>query len=162
MADMAPGNGKLGERSSLRVLWMVAALTLVAGSSWFGCKHSSQRADAAGKKGPSVPTVKGVMHLEGFVVNLADPEGSSFLRVGIDLGLENPLPSKGENGEGAGASTARVRDAVLGVLTTWRSDALLAPDGKQKLKADLLHAFHDRVPELGVREIYFTDFLVQR
>ena len=162
MADMAQGNGKLGDKSALRMLWMVVGLTLITASSWFGCGHSSQHTDAAGKKGTSVPQIKGVMHLEGFVVNLADTEVNCFLRVGIDLGLENPLPSKGEKGEEGGASTSRVRDTILGVLTTWRSDALLAPDGKQKLKADLLRAFRERAPELGVREIYFTDFLVQR
>jgi flagellar basal body-associated protein FliL len=48
------------------------------------------------------------------------------------------------------------------VLTTWRSDALLAPDGKQKLKTELVRALRENVPELGVREVYFTDFLVQR
>jgi flagellar basal body-associated protein FliL len=57
---------------------------------------------------------------------------------------------------------ARLRDTILGVLSTWRSDALLAPDGKQKLKQELVHALRERAPELGVEEIYFTDFLVQR
>ena len=47
------------------------------------------------------------------------------------------------------------------MLATWRSDALLATEGKQKLKDELLHALQDRVPDLGVKEIYFTDFLVQ-
>ena len=58
--------------------------------------------------------------------------------------------------------TARIRDCILAVLSTWHSDALLAPEGKQKLKDELVHALQDRVPELGVKEIYFTDFLVQR
>jgi flagellar FliL protein len=102
------------------------------------------------------------MHLESFVVNLADPEENRFLRVGIDLGLENPLPAKeGKGGEGE-IPTARIRDCILVVLSSWHSDTLLAPDGKQKLKDELVRALRARVPELGVREIYFTDFLVQR
>jgi flagellar FliL protein len=155
-------NGKPGQKSSPRVLWMVLGLALITSSSWIGCKHSSPEPDATKKTGTDVPQINGVMHLEGFVVNLADTDVNCFLRVGIDLGLEKPLPSKGEKGEEGGASTSRVRDTILGVLSTWRSDALLAPDGRQKLKADLLHAFHEREPELGVKEIYFTDFLVQR
>jgi flagellar basal body-associated protein FliL len=47
-------------------------------------------------------------------------------------------------------------------LSTWRADALLAPDGKQEFKDEILHALQDRVPDLGVKEVYFTDFLVQR
>jgi flagellar basal body-associated protein FliL len=30
------------------------------------------------------------------------------------------------------------------------------------LKQELLRALQERVPELGVTEVYFTDFLVQR
>jgi flagellar FliL protein len=117
---------------------------------------------AASKKASGAAQIKAVMHLESFVVNLADPEENRFLRVGIDLGLENPLSAKGGGGEETGVPTARVRDTILGVLSTWRSDALLAPEGKQKLKEELVRALRGRVPELGVREVYFTDFLVQR
>jgi len=100
------------------------------------------------------------MHLEPFVVNLADAEDDRFLRVGIDLGLENQPSAKGGKGEEGEVPTARIRDCILTALSTWHSDALLAPDGKQKLKDDLVRALRGRVPELGVREVYFTDFLV--
>jgi flagellar basal body-associated protein FliL len=103
-----------------------------------------------------------VVHLEPFVVNLADPEENHFLRVGIDLGLENPISAKGGKGGEGEVPIARVRDCILGVLTTWRSDALLVPEGKQKLKDEIVHALRERAPELGVREVYFNDFLVQR
>jgi flagellar FliL protein len=99
--------------------------------------------------------------LEPFVVNLADPEDNRFLRASIDLGLQTELPNK-ENGGDSALPMSRVRDCILAVLSTWHSDALLAPDGKQKLKDELLRALAARVPELGVKEIYFTDFLVQR
>ena len=78
-------------------------------------------------------------------MNLADSEGGRFLRVGIDLGLESPLPTTWGGEKGPGVPTARIRDSILAVLTTWRSDPLLAPDGKQKLKAELvrgLRQFH--------------------
>ena len=89
-------------------------------------------------------------------------EDNRFLRVGIDLGLEAPLSAKeGKGGEGE-VPIAAIRDCILGVLSTWHSDALLAPEGKQKLKDELVLALHTRVPELAVKEVYFTDFLVQR
>jgi len=106
----------------------------------------------SGKRGAPKATV----HLESFVVNLSDPEGGRFLRVGIDLGVDSPPASP------AATPTARIRDTILAVLTTWRSDALLAPDGKQKLKAELLSGLREKVPELNVRDVYFTEFLVQR
>jgi flagellar FliL protein len=135
------------------------AVLAVAGS--MGCKKSSPALSDTGKDSADAQD-KGVLHLEPFVVNLADPEDNRFLRVGIDLGLGKPFSGKaGKGGEGD-VPSARVRDCILFVLSTWRSDALLAPDGKQKLKDEILHALQDRVPELGVKEVYFTDFLVQR
>ena len=95
-------------------------------------------------------------------MNLADPEENRFLRVGIDLGLDRPLPGKEGIGGDGSAPVARIRDCILYVVSTWHSDALLAPDGKQKLKDEILRALHDRAPELGAKEVYFTDFLVQR
>ena len=95
-------------------------------------------------------------------MNLADSDGNRFLRVGIDLGLGSSASAKaGKGGEGE-IPTSRIRDCVLSVLSTWHSDALLAPEGKEKLKEELVRALRKRVPELDVSEVYFTDFLVQR
>jgi flagellar FliL protein len=138
------------------LLWGLAVFTAVGG---LGCKSSSQASDDHGR-GSHAPQIKAVMHLEPFVVNLADAEENRFLRVGIDLGLESPLSAKG--GKEGEVPTARIRDCILAVLSTWHSEALQAPDGKQKLKDELVRALRARVPELGLREIYFTDFLVQR
>jgi len=142
---------------SCGVVVLLLGFALLAGSGTFGCKKSGP--GSGSREGSQAPQVKSVLHLESFVVNLADQEDNRFLRVGIDLGLGIPLTGKG--GEG-GIPTARVRDCILVVLSTWRSDALLASDGKQKLKDEVLRALQARVPELEVKEIYFTDFLVQR
>lgn len=104
--------------------------------------------------------VHALFGLEGFVVNLADTERNSFLRIGIELGLEHE-PEAGHGGDDA-VPTARMRDAILAVLSTWESDALLTQEGKAKLKEQLVEILQERVPEMDVQEVYFTDFLVQR
>jgi len=103
-----------------------------------------------------------LIHLEGFTVNLADPEETHFLRITLDLGVDH-LP------EGADREKlltylplARIRDSILSVLTLCKADILLTPEGKSQLKKDLVKALNQNVPELGVREVYFTEFLVQR
>ena len=103
------------------------------------------------------PHVKGALHLETFVLNLADPGQRSYLRVGIDLGLGREL-GKGETATPVGL----VRDTIVGVLAQSRVDDLLTAKGKAKLKADLLQALQERVPGLEVEEVYFTEFLIQR
>ncbi len=57
---------------------------------------------------------------------------------------------------------ATIRDSILTVLAQCKSDELLTPGGKLKLKADLVNALNRDVPALQTREIYFTEFLVQR
>ncbi|MGA3347769.1 MAG: flagellar basal body-associated FliL family protein [Candidatus Sulfotelmatobacter sp.] len=101
--------------------------------------------------------VKGTLHLETFVLNLADPEQRSYLRVGIDLGLSREV-GKGEQAP----PVAEVRDTILTVLGQAQVDDLLTEKGKAKLKADVLHALKQRIPGLGVEEVYFTEFLIQR
>ena len=146
--------------SSRRILFLGLGLVLAAGAggaAWLLLR--SKPAPPTAKTKPATE-VKTVLHLEGFIVNLADAEENRFLRVGIDLGVDQE--SSEGSAEQKGTSQARIRDTILTVLTTWRSDALLAPHGKTKLKEDLLRALRERVPELGVREVYFSDFLVQR
>jgi flagellar basal body-associated protein FliL len=123
-----------------------------------GCQRTTQ-VSADSSQEDQAQQIKGVLRLEPFVVNLADADGNRYLRVEINLGLETPLPAKGRGGE---IPVARIRDCILAVLSSWQSDALLAPEGKQKLKGELLQALENQVPELRVHEIYFTDFLVQR
>lgn len=101
--------------------------------------------------------MKGSLHLETFVLNLADSGQRSYLRVGIDLGLGREI-GRGENAPPVG----EVRDTILGVLAESRVDELLTAAGKAKLKEDLLHALQERLPGLEVEEVYFTEFLIQR
>lgn len=129
---------------------VLAAVVLMALAAWFWIEHRGEA--AAGE----VPQVQGTLHLETFVLNLADPGQRSYLRVGMDLGLGRKL------GKGEEAPVGQVRDTILGVLAQARVDELATAAGKQKLKEDLLHALQQRIPGLEVEEVYFTEFLIQR
>jgi flagellar FliL protein len=159
MANVTHWRGKENKACGMVIFLVGMAALTVAGST--GCKKSPPALTSVSNDSTGAAD-KGVLHLEPFVVNLADTEENRFLRVGIDLGLEKALPGKEGKGGESDVPAARIRDCILYVLSTWRSDTLLTPDGKQKLKDEMLHALQDRVPELGVREIYFTDFFVQR
>jgi flagellar basal body-associated protein FliL len=139
-----------GGRSLLLILPTVI-LAAIGVWYWFG-RSSESSAQANG-----VPRVKSTLHLETFILNLADTDQRSYLRVGIDLGL-NREPKRGEEP----APVAEVRDVILGVLAEARVDDLMTADGKTKLKEKLLRALQERVPQLGVEEVYFTEFLIQR
>jgi flagellar protein FliL len=101
--------------------------------------------------------------LEPMLINLADEGGHAYLRVGVVLAEEDDagVKTKEEAKPVAGADAA-VRDTIFDVLGRQTSTVLLAPDGKEKLKSDLMAAIGRRNPDLHVKTIYFTDFLVQR
>lgn len=138
----------------------LAGLVILAGAGWFVLSKGHVQAEGPAAVA-AAPSAKEIMHLDGFVVNLADTSGECFLRISIDLGLGHAAAGHGEK-EGGGLPVARVRDVILRVLTTYRSEDLLAPEGKMKLKQELVKALQQAVPELDIRDVYFTDFLVQR
>ena len=144
-----------------RTVVVAAALVVVLGSAagYLLFHHSASHAAQASPK--VEPKAKALMHLDPFVVNLADAEGDRFLRVGIDLGLDREAEEHGHPAQAA-MSLARTRDTILSILATCNAEALVSPNGKAILKERLATALRERAPELGVREIYFTEFLVQR
>lgn len=155
------GRGKL----ILIVAGATALLALGGTAYWYASGHSLPLLRHSGKAGTKTaakdapPAV--VFQLSSFVVNLADPDHASFLRIGIALGLNKPLAGAGEP-EKDSPFTPRIRDAVLGVLSSWKSEDLLAPDGRTKLKKQLLATLQQKIPELGAEDVYITDFLIQR
>ncbi|MHB1023759.1 MAG: flagellar basal body-associated FliL family protein [Acidobacteriaceae bacterium] len=103
--------------------------------------------------------------LDPFLVNLADPGGSGYLRLSMTLQVadaESRKKNAAEEQVGEAAEKAALRDTVLTVLSRQTSDALLAPNGKDALKKQLLAAFATYNHELKVSEIYFTEMLIQK
>src|SRR5277367_6479154 len=72
-----------------RKLAIILPLVLLAGAGiwyWVGGGGNAAAAPGAEKTG-----IKSTLHLETFVLNLADPDQRAYLRVGIDLGLSREL-----------------------------------------------------------------------
>jgi len=151
-----------GKKSSRSMLVSGAVLAIVAAGGWAWLSQSRDRADDTVRAGQSASVPKYIVRLDGFTVNLADPEETHFLRITIELGIDH-LPEGADKAKPAQSlPVPRIRDAILTVLTVCKADQLLTPEGKAQLKKNLLDALDRAVPEMGVREIYFTEFLVQR
>jgi len=109
--------------------------------------------------------------LEPLLVNLADQGGTAYLRVSITLRVLDDVPVKGEKPKdekpekgkpAVDENEAAVRDTALDVIGRMSAVELLQTDGKDKLKHRLTQAIAQRVPELKVTGIFFTEFLVQQ
>lgn len=130
----------------------MGALMLVLCTAAMGCGYLNKAHNQV-----QAPKVTSVLHLETFTVNLSDPEQKAYLRLGVDLELE-----RADKGGKDDMSVGMVRDTILTVLMATTPAELTTPEGKQRLKQQLLESLQKRAPGLGVREVYFTDFLMQQ
>jgi flagellar protein FliL len=146
--------------STVLISMMLFALVVGGGAVWF--VQQRERTAEASKARDNSSAPKYIVHLEGFTVNLADLEETHFLRATIDLGVDRIPEGADKDKPAQSLPVARIRDAMLAVLTVCKANDLLTPEGKAQLKKNLIESLHREVPELGVREIYFTEFLVQR
>jgi flagellar basal body-associated protein FliL len=128
------------------------AVAAAGAGGWYWNARKTEAAASA-----STTAVRSTLHLETFVLNLADPNQRAYLRVGVDLGLAREL-GRGEDAP----PVAQIRDTILGVLTQCKADDLLHEAGRDKLKADILRDVQERVPGQRVQEVYFTELLIQK
>ncbi len=134
-------------------------------------KESAQAIDKDGKQAgqshekkllemalPEDGDVRQVVELQPFIVNLADTSDSRYLRMTVSIGV-------GEGEEAAAKPdplfTTKIRNAMLAVLTSKRSEEILTPEGKATLRKELLQAAQAAAREPEVMAVYITDFIVQ-
>jgi flagellar basal body-associated protein FliL len=139
----------------LRVASVLLTIAAVSGSSLLFYSRRRQTQSAA-----QVQNELTVIHLDPFVVNLADLDQRAFLRVGIDLGV--PASARTAQSAESTTSTSLIRDTLLEILMAAQSDQLATAEGKRKLKDRMLQSLNTRAPGLNAREIYFTEFLIQK
>jgi flagellar FliL protein len=126
--------------------------------------------------------------LGSFVVNLS--EATSFLKAHLLVEFDNAVVEKqmkhhgegeaaaegggGEHGGGEKPGAAplpefmakreiQVKDTILKVLSSKRADDVLTPDGKERLKDELIEGLNEAVglEEPPLTAVYFTEFIIQ-
>ena len=104
------------------------------------------------------PSPLRVLKLDSTVVNLADP--GAYLRLGVSIGLHATATEDAAEGGDDGVESV-TRDTLVTLAGAETSAALLAPDGKTKLKTAVVAELQHRLPDAQISTIYFDDFLVQ-
>jgi flagellar protein FliL len=110
---------------------------------------------AGGKQGQAA--IPGVMvGLDPFIVNLADTPEVRYLKLTLELEVENEAVSTDLS-----ARIPQVRDAVLVLLSSKDVNAVRTTQGKLQLRDEIIQRINGLLPKAGVRSVYFTDFVVQ-
>ncbi len=115
------------------------------------------KAAAAAAEKSQKPEIKSTMNLDTFLVNLADKEDIRFVKAQFQLGMteENEEVTKNP------VVLAATRDAIISLLTSKTSDQVMTPQGKDKLREEIMNRVNAILPKGKVCEVFIVDFVVQ-
>jgi len=156
------------KKSKLGGMVLIVAIVILAGGGgagayWYFAKRSAAPAEGQEAKAPAheaeTETEPGLVELEPFVVNLADPGGQRYVRVSMRL-LTRDEEQAVEMKESAVAQ-AKLRAAILELLSKQTAEGLVTPEGKDELKKAIAERAAHAVHELKVTDVLFVEFIVQ-
>lgn len=136
------------------LLGVIAFVILAGGASAFS--FFSKSGSEESQKNANAPAETLILPLEPFIVNLGDPEGARFLKVDIQLEL-----AKTPAAERAKTRTPQIKDAIIMLLANKTAGAMLLPEGKLMFKDEINMEVNQVLGENVVRNVYFTDFVMQ-
>jgi flagellar FliL protein len=150
------------KRRGLVLIATVAIVLLLGGGGaayWMLAGGAEEGAEAPQEEEKEEAGPGAAVALEPFVVNLADPGGTHFLRVSLSLVVadEEHALAIGENE----LVKTRMRSTILELLTQQSAEHLITPDGKAGLKKAIAEGAAKAVKGLHVNDVLFSEFVVQ-
>lgn len=135
-------------------------IILIGGGGFFAYTKFLAHKPAAEETTEAAPkeeqVIGQIFALDPFVVNLADPKGKRYLKVKIELELEAATSV-----EKATKVAPKLRDMVIMMLTSLSFEEVMTPEGKIGIRDELLERFNQIMRPDRIKNIYFTEFVVQ-
>jgi flagellar FliL protein len=146
-----PAPKKKGKMKLFVTAGVVVALGV--GGGWYAMRRpaSAMKSEASASRG--------LVTFEPFVVNLADPGGSRFIRITLSVVVDDEkVASKITD---TPVSLKEARSAILELLSEQNSAGLVTPEGKQALKKAIIERVSKIFVDAKVTDVYFAEFVVQ-
>jgi flagellar FliL protein len=137
------------------ILGVLLALGAVGGGAFWYARRSMPAAESLHAKAPE----HGILAFEPFVVNLADPGASRFLRTTVQLVVGSEADA--DHVKKTPVVMMQARGAILELLTVQTSEALVTSDGKTNLKKAIAERVGPALENVKVVDVLFSDFVVQ-
>ncbi len=160
-AKTADGNGQPKKKSRMMLFIILGAAILVLGGgvffayiTFFAPQPVPQ--EAVPTQAPPPNAVGEMVALDPFVVNLADPKGNRYLKMTISMEVETV-----EAAERAKKLAPKLRDIVIMMLTSLSFEEVMTPEGKLRIRDELLDRFNRVTKPDRIKNIYFSEFVVQ-
>lgn len=108
------------------------------------------------KKSTDHLTIGPMYPMAPFVVNLLSETGNRFLKVAIDLELSD-IKAQPEIDH----KKSLIRDIIIRTFSSKTFEEISTLKGKDKLKEEVLDKINENLSDGQIKNIYFTDFVVQ-
>lgn len=158
--DKEEEGGKKGSKTKLLVIIILLVLLLGGGAGAFflvkgksgAAVENEEETEETFEEGGDLPGA--IFPMEAFIVNLRDK--GSYLKTTIQLELIDPeVPAT------MTTDTGKIRDSVINVLSSKTAEELLQPDGRTKLKTEIVAAVNETLGGDIVANVYITEFIIQ-
>lgn len=163
-AEEKSGAGAPAKKKSAMPLIIIAVLVLAAGggAAW---KFTRPKAAAPGKPAAEASSTKAAAIYykfdPAFVVNFGSEGNSRYLQITLEaMSRDQAVIDQIKNNEPA------IRNDLVLLYSAQQPEALLAPEGKEKLRNATLDAVRKTIAAEGARPeaveaVYFTSFVIQ-
>lgn len=156
---------KKGGKLKLVIILVVVLAVLGGGgfAAWKFFLQPKMAADAAnatgedaGQQAQELAPGGQLVTLDSFVVNLSDPMGRRYLKTTMDVEVVNSAAAAE-----LAAAMPRVKDTLLLLLSSKSFEDISSMDKKIELKNDIVSRLNQIIGKNKVRNVYFTEFVVQ-
>jgi flagellar FliL protein len=116
-------------------------------------KHAQVKEHGAKKEAPAEGAIK---QLDAFIVNLNDEQGDRYLKVVMQLEMNNT-----ELEAEIMSKMPQIRDEILMLLSNKSFDDVATMAGKRMLKREIINGLNKYLTTGQVVQVYFSEFVVQ-
>jgi flagellar FliL protein len=142
------------------IVLLIAMVALAAGAAAGATYYLSSQRHADAAAASVLPAAPIFVALEPITVNLQPSGRSRFLHVGVTLKLPDA-----QSQALVTEYLPEVRSRLLTVLSNRASEALITPEDKAKLAAEIMTALNQplvaNLPSLKISSVMFTTFMLQ-
>ncbi|QWK13332.1 MAG: flagellar basal body-associated FliL family protein [Aquificota bacterium] len=144
------------KKGKSKLIFIVAFLLILLAGGGGAYFFLFAKKDKKEEKAPLPSHVGVMMEIGTFTVNLADKDVDAYARVSITL----ELPDEKVRQE-VEKRLPIIKDAIIDVISSKTSSFVKTPEGRENLRLELIKRINTILFEGGVRNIYFTEFVVQ-
>ncbi len=164
--DKAQEKGKKGGSKLLLIIIILLVLIIAGGAAGFFLLYSApsdeevakeiQKDEAPVVATNSEPQIGVTVELKPFIVNLADPKASHFLKATITLEVKDDKAK-----DLTDKMLPKIRNDILLLLSSQTLEDVISIEGKVRLRDEIMARVSRIIGQGRLLNVYFSQFVVQ-